>query len=61
MKFCFKCGKFYPEDKMRPKINANGKRIGSQCVNCIKNKMKSPAEAGGVYTTESPVVPKIRD
>lgn len=65
MKFCFKCGKFYPEKQMRPKTNAHGKRIGSQCLNCIKNKsqslIKSPAEAGGVYKTESQVVPKIQD
>lgn len=50
---------------MRPKTNVHGKRIGSQCLNCIKNKsqslIKSPAEAGGVYKTESQVVPKIQD
>jgi hypothetical protein len=65
MKFCFKCGKSYPEENMKPKIDLRGRRIGSQCVNCIKNKsqslIKSPAEAGGVYKTESQVTQKIQD
>lgn len=40
MKFCFKCGKEHPDDKMRPKF-LNGKKIGSQCVYCIEKKSQS--------------------
>ena len=41
MKYCFKCGKFYTADKMRPKYDNRGKKIGSQCINCIKNRSPS--------------------
>ncbi len=66
MKYCFKCGCFYPDEKMVAKFSLNGKRIGAQCVNCIKNKSHSmygrpPAEAGGsVCTTPEPQLPKAQ-
>lgn len=68
MKYCFKCGKSYPDAQMRSKFDTHGRKIGSQCLNCINNKSHSlfgrpPAEAGGsVCTTpESQVVQKIQD
>jgi len=66
MKYCFKCGGFYSDEKMVAKFSLNGKRIGAQCVNCIKNKSHSiygrpPAEAGdGVCTTPEPQLPKAQ-
>ena len=54
MMYCYKCGKNYPADQMRVKIGTHGRRIGSQCVNCIKGrsasliKGKSPSEEGAV-------------
>lgn len=66
-KICFKCGKSYPDEMIRPKYNFVGKKVGAQCVNCIANKPVSmygrpPAVvAEGVCTTPESRLPKIQD
>jgi len=40
-KFCFKCGKAYPEEMMRPKLDMRGRRIGAQCVYCHERQSAS--------------------
>lgn len=34
LKYCFKCGRSFPEEMMRPKVDVRGRRIGAQCIYC---------------------------
>lgn len=34
LKYCFKCGRAFPEEMMRPKVDVRGRRIGAQCIYC---------------------------
>lgn len=44
--YCYKCGKNYPDDQMRVKIGSHGRRIGSQCITCIKGRSESLLKRG---------------